>query len=298
MTELDSVTFRAMGTDVRLTGAGAARVAREIERLEAMLTRFGDSPLSRLNDRSRLQRPPAELVAALHWAQRAASLSGGLVTPLVLRALEYHGYRRSWPDVDVPGAMAGPPPAVPGPDALMVRDDEVVLAPGAGVDLGGTAKSWIVEHAAAAFEGTFVVDAGGDVLLSMDRPTEVAIDGATEPWHLRLPPGTWGVATSSLVRRAWAGAHHLIDPRTGRPARSPWRQATVVARSLRAAEVAAKLVLFGAEIPAVLAVEGAWAVDGAGDVTRVMDVGGTVASAPLTREEGGIRDAGRYATGA
>src|SRR5690606_27010768 len=175
-----SVMLRAMGTDVRLDGLGAERVAAEIVRLESMMTRFRPSPLTDLNARGRLSHPPAELVAALRWSKEAARVSAGLVTPLVLRALEHHGYRRSWPDVDAPGSAATPgapdpagaaggsgscipagsPPPVPGLDALVVRDDEVLLAPGAGVDLGGTAKSWIVEHAASRFVGPFVADAG------------------------------------------------------------------------------------------------------------------------------------------
>lgn len=276
MNGLTELGFRAMGTEVRLRGAGAWRVALEIDRLEALLTRFRPSPLAALNATGRSSDPPAELVAALRWACEAARLSGGLVTPLVLRALEAQGYRRSWPDVDAP-APARPfpvgtyPPSVPDLLALTVSDDEVALAPGAGIDLGGTGKSWIVERAAAAFEGTFVADAGGDVLVRSDAPVEVAVDGTAEPWHVALPPGRWGVATSSVARRAWHGAHHLIDPRTGLPARGPWVQATAVASSLAAAEVATKLVLLDATIPAALGIAGAWAVDAHGVVVDVLE---------------------------
>lgn len=288
---LDDLTFRAMGTEVRLRGAGAWRVALEVDRLEALLTRFRPSPLTALNDAGRLARPPADLVAALRWACEAARLSGGLVTPLVLGALEAQGYRRSWPDVDAPGVGAAGrstsaafvgsgPGASPGgarssgvPDlrALTVSDDELVLAPGAGIDLGGTGKSWIVERASAAFEGAFVADAGGDVLVRSDVPVEVAVDGTAEPWHVALPPGRWGVATSSVARRAWHGAHHLIDPRTGLPARGPWMQATAVASSLAMAEVATKLVLLDATIPAALGIVGAWAVDARGVVVDALE---------------------------
>jgi thiamine biosynthesis lipoprotein len=34
--------------------------------------------------------------------------------------------------------------------------------------------------------------------------------------------------------------HHLIDPRTGRPSRSPWTQVTAVGASCLAADVCAK----------------------------------------------------------
>src|SRR5439155_12358997 len=56
-----------------------------------------------------------------------------------------------------------------------------------------------------------------------------------------------GLATSGSARRAWRRggrvAHHLIDPRTGRPAESPWEQVTVCGASCVAADVAAKAAL-------------------------------------------------------
>jgi FAD:protein FMN transferase len=56
-----------------------------------------------------------------------------------------------------------------------------------------------------------------------------------------------GLATSSVGRRRWLRGgieqHHLIDPATGAPARSPWREVSVVASSCVAADVAAKAAL-------------------------------------------------------
>jgi thiamine biosynthesis lipoprotein len=56
-----------------------------------------------------------------------------------------------------------------------------------------------------------------------------------------------GLATSGTDRRRWLRGgeeqHHLIDPATGRPSRSPWRLVTVAAGSCLAADVAAKAAL-------------------------------------------------------
>jgi thiamine biosynthesis lipoprotein len=53
-----------------------------------------------------------------------------------------------------------------------------------------------------------------------------------------------GVATSGTTQRRWRRGgrvqHHLLDPRTGRPARSRWYEVTVVAGTCLAADVAAK----------------------------------------------------------
>ncbi len=250
--------MRALGTDVSVTGSGAERVAAEVARLEAILTRFRPSPLTELNAAGRFPDPPTELVEALRWALEVAGATDGLVTPLVGPLLAWHGYGRSWPDVVAP--RAGLPPALASADEVGVRADLVVLPPGAALDLGGTAKSWIVERASERFRGPFVIDAGGDVWLDRPEPSEVDVDPVAggAPWHLRLPPGRWGVATSSVLGRAWPGAHHLVDPRTRRPATGRWVQATVVARSLRLAEVATKLVLLDHRLD-VRRFEAAWA---------------------------------------
>ncbi len=54
----------------------------------------------------------------------------------------------------------------------------------------------------------------------------------------------YGLATSGISVHRWAGPdgerHHLIDPRTGRPAATDVVQATVLAGSARAAEAWAK----------------------------------------------------------
>jgi len=51
-----------------------------------------------------------------------------------------------------------------------------------------------------------------------------------------------GIATSGRAGRRWAGGHHLVDPRTGRPAPGGPDAVSVVAATALAAEVLAKLV--------------------------------------------------------
>ncbi len=243
--------LRAMGTEVRIEGRGAEDAAGEILRLEAMLTRFAPSPLTRLNEEGCLRDPPPDLVAALRHALAVADLTGGLVTPTVLDALEHAGYRRSWPAVDPP--LPGPPPMVPATAGIEVNEGRIGLPAGVRLDLGGTAKSWIAERAARLMPGEAVLDAGGDVLIRRRRPSPVEVVDPLggEPLTLVIPPGRWGVATSSVMRRAWAGAHHLIDPRTGLPSRAPWLQATAVAKTVTWAEVTSKLLLLGEQPPGV-----------------------------------------------
>lgn len=240
--------MHALGTEVVAVGDGADAALAEVLRLEAILTRFRPSPLTRLNRDGVLENPPAELVQALRHALAVAKSSDGLVTPTVLPALEHAGYRRSWPDVDPPG---DDPPTLADWREIVVQDDLIRLPAGARLDLGGTAKTWIVERAARHMRGDIVLDAGGDLLV--DRALHAAIEVEPPPGgaprQLLLPPGRWGLATSSVARRAWRGAHHLIDPRTCRPAETRWRQVTAVGTTPTGAEVAAKLALLGAPGP-------------------------------------------------
>jgi thiamine biosynthesis lipoprotein len=59
---------------------------------------------------------------------------------------------------------------------------------------------------------------------------------------VRLVEG--GIATSGCTARRWRRGgvwqHHLIDPATGAPARSPWADVTACGATCLAADVAAK----------------------------------------------------------
>jgi thiamine biosynthesis lipoprotein len=73
-----------------------------------------------------------------------------------------------------------------------------------------------------------------------------------------------GLATSSTRVRSWATdggiAHHVIDPRTGTPAVTPWRTVSVAAVSCLAANVLATgALVVGAEAPRWLPGRGAHA---------------------------------------
>ena len=84
------------------------------------------------------------------------------------------------------------------------------------------------------------VSAGGD--LATSTPLVVGLPG----WRaVTLERG--GLATSSVSKRTWLRGgerqHHLIDTRTGAPARNRWRDVTVAAPTCLDADVAAKAAL-------------------------------------------------------
>jgi thiamine biosynthesis lipoprotein len=70
-----------------------------------------------------------------------------------------------------------------------------------------------------------------------------------------------GLATSGTTVRSWASAvgrlHHIVDPRTGRPAAAHWRTVTVAAASCVDANTASTAsIVLGERAPAWLAERG------------------------------------------
>lgn len=152
------------------------------------------------------------------------------------------------------------------------RSQTIHLPPGMRLDLGGVAKGWAADRAVRRLGaiGPALVDAGGDMAVSgpmsdgQKWPIGVAvpqvpghgpIDGRRHsyisPDSLHLPPlvmlARGGIATSGRDYRRWLKdglwQHHILDPRTGRPADTDVVSATAIAPTAREAEVAAKVAL-------------------------------------------------------
>lgn len=257
--------FRAMGTDVELLvdaerAAGPIAAAEaEFHRLEAILSRFRPaSELSRLNAAGALDASP-ELAALVRLALAARRRSGGRFDPTVHDAVVGAGYDRSFEHVPAEG------PAVEGRarcgGAVAVRGRRIELGPGVRLDLGGIGKGYAVDRAAVllADAGPCLVNAGGDL-----RVAGVPRDGAW-PVGVELPDGDVTVAleegalaTSGRDRRRWTrggvAQHHLVDPRTGRPAEGDLLRVTALAATAVEAEVLAKALFLGAPTDGATAV--------------------------------------------
>jgi thiamine biosynthesis lipoprotein len=302
-----AASFAAIGTtatvcvteDDRLDAARAA-VERQIATLDLACSRFRpDSELVAVNAAAGAPvRVGPVLEEALAAALRAAELTDGLVDPTVGRSLRLLGYDRDFAEV---GARDGRRfrariAATPGWRGIRLdRAAGTVRVPaGTELDLGATAKALGADRAAAAAHAA----AGCGVLVSLGGDIAVAGAPVAEGWAVRLDgdhgapldgPGPvvvvreGGLATSSTTVRRWragdAELHHVVDPRTGRSADTPWRTVTVAAGSCVDANIAttAALVL-GARAERWLAERGLAArlvrLDG-----RVAAVGGWPAEA-------------------
>ncbi|MBI5015391.1 MAG: FAD:protein FMN transferase [Deltaproteobacteria bacterium] len=169
------------------------------------------------------------LGASLEWARRTRGAFDPTVAPLL----------------DLWDLLAGPHPP-PSPVALRgalgrVGWERVRWNPaerrvdlgGTALDLGGIAKGYALDRAAAALRRAgvrdFLVDAGGDVLVAGSKdgtPWRVGIQHPRDSDALLrvVEPRDGVLLTSGDYQRAfsWQGEtfHHLLDPRTGQPVRS------------------------------------------------------------------------------
>jgi thiamine biosynthesis lipoprotein len=263
--------FRAMGChmlavidrDDQQAAAQLEAAPGWFEAWEQQLSRFrADSNLSRLNAAG--GQPvvvPEAMWKVVNVALDAARQSDGLVQPTMLDALEAAGYDRSFDLLDRDGTQARISPAEQAKEAswraieLDKRARTVRLPAGIRLDLGGVAKGWAADQAARwlAASGPALVDAGGDIAVSGPMadgspwPIEIANPFAPEEslGLLRVVQGA--VATSGRDYRHWRRGgveqHHIIDPRSGRPAQTDVLATTVVAPDGPSAEVAAKVAL-------------------------------------------------------
>lgn len=151
-------------------------------------------------------------------------------------------------------------------DIVIEADGRVCFARPLAIDLGGIAKGYAVDRAAAVLEREdlrrYVINAGGDL----------RIGAAPEPVHLRDPrhPGAFGLlgefancalATSartfSARRHDGRRVHAIVDPLTAGPARHRG-SITVLAPDCASADALTKVVAVrGAAADAVLARFGA-----------------------------------------
>ncbi len=262
-----------MGTDAHIVVHGGDRsmLDRAVERLvrlEALWSRFRpESELSRLNAHAgQATVVSSDTARLIETAVAAWSLTGGRFDPTTGPALIAAGYDRSFellPATDAIGTGAAEAPIrahpAPGCAGVAVAADVGVvhLPAGVTVDPGGIGKGLAADLVAGEILESgatgVLVSLGGDL-----RAVGVAPGGA---WDVQLDHGTGesgrigvvegAVATSSVLRRRWGSptgsAHHVIDPRTGKPTTGAAVACSVIAGEAWWAEALATAVLVAFE---------------------------------------------------
>ncbi|MGW7255784.1 FAD:protein FMN transferase [Streptomyces sp. NPDC054834] len=265
--------WRALGTRVRLVVTDPALLdscdlllARHLAEVDAACSRFrADSELSALEGAAgRPVRVSPLLAEALAVALRAAEKTDGAVDPTVGSAMDALGYDRDFTLVradDRPVSLRLRRAAGWRRVELDRTTGTVAVPEGVRLDLGATAKAWAADRAAA----TLARAAGCGVLVSLGGDTAVAGEPPAGGWQIRVqdvtgavdetPSGSYetvglsggGLATSGTSARRWRRGgydlHHIVDPRTGLPVRTPWRTVSVAAATCADANAAGTAAL-------------------------------------------------------
>jgi thiamine biosynthesis lipoprotein len=222
------------------------------------------------------------LAEAVAVALRAAELTDGDVDPTVGGALIDLGYDRDFaelPPAGPPQPQTGKPVlvsarAIPGwrSIGLDLASRRLTVPGGVRLDLGATVKGWAADRAAARI----AAELGCGVLVSLGGDTAVAGIAPAGGWRIRVQDRTTmpdeppdgpsqvvairdgGLATSSTSARRWRHGgdvvHHILDPRTARPAADVWRTVSVAAATCADANTAATAsIIRGMQAPAWLA---------------------------------------------
>ena len=295
--------WTAIGTQVRLVvtdperlAAGRHLLASYIAALDLACSRFrADSELARAERMAGTPVQVSELLAdAIAVALHAAQVTDGDLDPTVATDMAALGYDRDFALV----AKDGPPVRVTvrvRPSWRQIRLEQaprlLTLPPGVRLDLGATAKARAADRAAARLAGHLgcgvLVSLGGDIAAAGPAP-----DGG---WGIRVqdvtadpddPPAGpsqviaitgGGVSSSGIAARRWRRGdltmHHILDPRTGMPARPVWRTVSVIADTALQANIASTTAIIrGATAPGWL--------EGLGLGARLVAADGSVRTLP------------------
>jgi thiamine biosynthesis lipoprotein len=234
----DLYRFRSMGCEIVVGGATRAE-AREVEELFAerdrVFSRFrADSELNAVNAAGGTVLVSELFAATLQIALEVAAATDGLVDPTLGAAIVAAGYDRDFAQIDDQVTKCHLAASAGCWRSVRVAGRLVGRPVGTQLDLNGVVKSLAVDDALTLLSGPGFVSAGGD--LGANAPVDVALPAGGA---IRVVLG--GIATSGTVARRWGREqHHLIDPATGEPSRSPWTQVTVVGGTCLAADVCAK----------------------------------------------------------
>lgn len=231
-------SFDAIGTgwqidtDAPLSGSLRRHVLDRIRRFDATYSRFRPDSLV-----SRIAAAPAggqfefpeDSLALFDLYDRLVTVTGGAVDPLVGRDLELLGYDASYSLTPVPEAVRAQEGARGRATwaADIVRDGRVLLTRRPVViDVGAVGKGYLVDIVSAILREagieSFVIDASGDLRHAGERALRVGLEHPFDPQLVIGVAGLRGRAlcASGVSARAWGeGLHHLLDGRTGRPAR-------------------------------------------------------------------------------
>jgi FAD:protein FMN transferase len=217
-------THWEVSTPQPLDSSLRTRLLGLVERFDADWSRFReDSRVTAMAGAAGRYGFPAEAGPLGRLYRALYEVTGGAMTPLIGTSLERLGY-------DAGYSLRPSDPPAPAPaweDVLEWDGSTLTTAAPVVLDIGAAGKGLLVDLMAAELEAAgadaFIIDASGDLLVRGSGPVSVALE---HPYNSAQAIGVVQLAGRALCasaanRRAWGdGLHHVLDGRTGQPART------------------------------------------------------------------------------
>jgi len=259
-----TATVQAWAPDSEMAASAVDAAFAAFARVDSLMSTWrDDSALCSLNKSKPGQWTDVggEVCQVLQQAKAVAAASEGAFDPTILPLVRVWGFRGGQAALPDSAGLAIALGAVNhrqlelDPESGRAR----LLEPGMAVDLGGIAKGYALDCAAAAMRQNGatggVVDLGGNILAFGQGPShQVGIVDPTREDRLlaTIPLADASVATSGQYERFMTieGRRygHILDPRTGRPVPAGVSVTVVADKAILADALATAAVVLGMEL--------------------------------------------------
>jgi len=226
-----SVSVHVLAGDTEAARKAIAKAFTRMAQTVGLLSRFdAKSPVYRLNQRGRIESPPAALTTVLGRALEYSRLTDGAFDPTVAPVLDYYlGLPRPIPAGEIDRRQVAVRERTVGYRNVSLAEQEVRLErPGMAVTLDGIAKGYVVDQGIAALREAGVeyalIDAGGEI-------RSIAGTDPARYWNVGIADPMRADRVAAVVRLRNAALStsgnyevfftsdrrlfHIIDPHTG-----------------------------------------------------------------------------------
>lgn len=233
-----------------------AQIEQQLRLQRAQWHAWEDSDLTRFNRQLQQQGSapvPESLAPLLALSRRYYDASEGLFNPALGRLVDAYGFHSGAIDEALAASIRAD---IPGMHDLLISNHRAHSRhPQLQIDLGGIAKGYALGLVGDLLDANgvehYIVNAGGDLLVNgnrFGRPWRIGIQNPFAPGVIASIEleGRQSLFTSGNYERQYRRGddlrHHIIDPRSGLPARGQ-SSATVLAYDPVRADVAATTLM-------------------------------------------------------
>ncbi len=242
---VEEQVFGVMDTDISIKAYGPnakeaiEKAIQEIRRLDALFNVYNpDSEIAKINNNAGEMpvKVSQDTLVVIERAIYFGQISDGVFDPTILPVAELWAAAQEEKQVPSPVEITKALELVDYEQVDINHDEGTVYLPekGMGIDLGAIAKGYAVDKMAEILCSTgaerFLINAGGNVYAGGSKPDNTLWQiGVTDPRNPEdiigvMPAENLAIVSSGDYRRFFTidgvRYHHIIDPRTGYPAKA------------------------------------------------------------------------------